>query len=132
MVSRVADHDNKKGLSNLAQNKNHRNKKEKIALIFRLKFLIMLKTADKNKVNPEWFTLKNRRFSSFLCGFLAATSLSVVPLYADENEFTSSASKLDSPLIYISLISSPSTVIVAILSLPMDITALSPPSLNIS
>jgi hypothetical protein len=36
---------------------------------------------------------KNRRISSFLCGFLAATSLSALPLYADENEFTPSASK---------------------------------------
>ena len=70
-----------KGLSQLAQNKSHRNKNMKNALLFKCKFLIKLKIANKN-----W------RFSSFLCGFLAATSLSAVPLYADENEFTTSAS----------------------------------------
>ena len=42
---------------------------------------------------------QNRRFSLFLCGFLAVASLSAVLLYADENEFTTSASNWDIPLV---------------------------------
>ena len=38
-------------------------------------------------------------FLHFLCGFLAVTSLSAVPLYADENEFTTSASNWDGLII---------------------------------
>ena len=56
----------------------------------------MLKTADK--ANQTRFTSKIGGFLHFLCGFLAATSLFGVPLYADKNEFTASESKLLSPL----------------------------------
>ena len=105
-----------KGLPHLAQNISHCNKKEKFALIFKCKFLIMKKTADKKigGFSSLFMWLFSRDFA--LCG----------AKHSDENEFMFSASELDSPFVWVYLVLSAISFAIFKMNSSADIVPISP------